>query len=74
MFSDEDEYFAYYDPQSPDSMRKAIDNLERYMTVEGPFEGIISFSQGSALAASFLLAQANISSDGSSSVSSDASL
>jgi hypothetical protein len=35
-----------------------MNNLERYIEVRGPFDGVIAFSQGSALAATLLVRQA----------------
>ncbi|KAF3905337.1 hypothetical protein AA313_de0204024 [Arthrobotrys entomopaga] len=57
MFLDEDQYFAYYDPENPLSMYKAILDLKRYIEVEGPFDGVLGFSHGAALASSYLLGQ-----------------
>ncbi|PGH03619.1 hypothetical protein AJ79_07310 [Helicocarpus griseus UAMH5409] len=49
-----DETFAYYDPTSPASILKAIDDLETYIETEGPFDGVLGFSHGASLAASFI--------------------
>lgn len=36
----------------------ALNNLERYIELEGPFDGVIAFSQGGALASTLLVRQA----------------
>ncbi|KAK6345709.1 hypothetical protein TWF718_007618 [Orbilia javanica] len=56
LFSDDDDYFSYFDPSDTASLKQAISNLRSYIQVEGPFDGIMAFSQGASLAASFLLA------------------
>lgn len=48
-------YFAFYDPESPSSVLSALDNLEEYVAQEGPFDGIMGFSQGAALAAMLII-------------------
>ncbi|CAI4214154.1 unnamed protein product [Parascedosporium putredinis] len=50
-----DEYFNYFDPSSADSLSAALDQLEAYIRSEGPFDGVIGFSQGAALAATYLI-------------------
>ena len=50
------------------SFRKAQDDLSRYITVEGAFDGVIAFSQGTSLASAFILEQQLRSSDGESGV------
>lgn len=55
MFADDDEYLAYYDPYSPESVYRGLLQLEKYIEVEGPFDGVIAFSQGGAMATSLLL-------------------
>ncbi|KAI8316688.1 D-xylose 1-dehydrogenase [Colletotrichum sp. SAR11_59] len=45
------EYFAYYDTDKYASIIQAVDDLEEYVTSEGPFDGVLAFSQGAALAA-----------------------
>ena len=49
-----DQYFAYYDPTEPSSILQAVDDLAAYMSAEGPFDGVMGFSQGAALAAMLL--------------------
>ena len=50
-------YFAFYDPESPSSVLSALDDLEEYVAQEGPFDGIMGFSQGAALAAMLIIRQ-----------------
>ncbi|KAK6353818.1 hypothetical protein TWF730_008242 [Orbilia blumenaviensis] len=55
LFSDDDDYFSYFDPSDPLSMHQAILDLRRYIQVDGPFDGVLAFSQGATLASSLLL-------------------
>ena len=52
-------YFAFYDPDSPSSVLSALDDLEEYVAQEGPFDGIMGFSQGAALAAMLIIRHDN---------------
>ncbi|KAF2464530.1 uncharacterized protein BDR25DRAFT_241960, partial [Lindgomyces ingoldianus] len=47
-------YYAYFE-YTPESALAAVEALERYISVEGPFDGILAFSQGAGLAIMFLL-------------------
>ncbi|EPS42290.1 hypothetical protein H072_3761 [Dactylellina haptotyla CBS 200.50] len=58
MFSDNDQYFGYYDPHNAQSMYKALLDLENYIETEGPFDGLLTFSHGGALSSSLLLGKA----------------
>ncbi|KAK6527428.1 hypothetical protein TWF694_004417 [Orbilia ellipsospora] len=58
FFSDDDEYFAYYDPDNPSEMYQAMKDLTMYIEEEGPFDGILAFSHGACLASSLLIAPA----------------
>lgn len=49
------QHFAYYDIASPSSFIAALDNLEGYIKTEGPFDGVIAYSQGAGLAAMLLI-------------------
>ncbi|PGH23856.1 hypothetical protein AJ80_02104 [Polytolypa hystricis UAMH7299] len=53
--SSDDETFAYFEPSSPSSVFSALQDLEAYVEEEGPFDGILAFSHGATLAASFLI-------------------
>ncbi|KAK6510202.1 hypothetical protein TWF481_004918 [Arthrobotrys musiformis] len=64
LFSDDDQYFAYYDPYNATSFRTAILQLEEYIKVEGPFDGVLAFSHGAALSSTLLLGQLQATSDG----------
>ena len=55
LTSQQDEFFAYYEPYSASSFRKAVDDLRDYISAEGPFDAIIAFSQGASVAAALLL-------------------
>jgi len=53
--SDFDEgYFAYFDPDLPSTAVAALRQLDAYINSNGPFEGVIAFSQGAHLAASHI--------------------
>ncbi|KAI0165366.1 DUF341 domain protein [Hypoxylon sp. FL1284] len=49
-----DEYFSYFDVDDASSLVSSLHLLDRYLTVEGPFDGIMAFSQGVTLAATYL--------------------
>ncbi|KAJ6259244.1 hypothetical protein Dda_6143 [Drechslerella dactyloides] len=59
MFSDDDEYLAYYDPYNAQSMLTALHQLEKYIEEEGPFDGFLGFSHGCALTSTLLLGRAS---------------
>lgn len=44
----------YYDPDSPETILTAIDDLTEYIQENVPFQGVIGFSQGASLAAMVL--------------------
>ncbi|KAK2813767.1 hypothetical protein FQN50_000165 [Emmonsiellopsis sp. PD_5] len=46
--------FTYYNPTSPPSIHRALTDLQSYLETEGPFDGLIGFSIGASLAASFI--------------------
>lgn len=58
LLSDDDTQFAYYNPNDPESILTAIQDLSIYVDQEGPFDGVMGFSQGAALGA-MLLARNN---------------
>ncbi|KAL6717588.1 hypothetical protein ACLMJK_005503 [Lecanora helva] len=58
LASPEDEFFAYYQPHSKSSFRKAVKDLENFIVAEGPFDGVIAFSQASSLIAALLVENA----------------
>ncbi|KAB5578103.1 DUF341 domain-containing protein [Coniochaeta sp. 2T2.1] len=49
-------FFAYYDTEQPSTILQAVDDLAEYVETEGPFDGVLAFSQGAALA-SMLMAR-----------------
>lgn len=51
------EFFSYYDYTKPATVTQAVDDLSAYIKSEGPFNGVMAFSQGSALAAMLLARQ-----------------
>lgn len=53
----DDEFLQYGDQTSPESYRKALEDLETFVEEEGPFDGVMAFSQGAGLAASLLIHQ-----------------
>ena len=53
-FPAEGEYFAYFDPAEPHTYTKALDDLENYLSNEGPFDGVLAYSHGAQLAAGLL--------------------
>lgn len=55
LFSDNEEYFAYFDPSNPSSLRQAIADLESYIQTNGPFDCLLAFSQGASLSGTLLL-------------------
>ena len=57
IFSSEDAFYSYYDEASLASGRQALEDLEAYVEREGPFEGVMAFSQGAKLAATLLIRQ-----------------
>ena len=50
-----DEFLQYADDRSAASCKTALLDLERLVNEEGPFDGVIAFSQGAALAASLIV-------------------
>jgi hypothetical protein len=46
--------FEYFNKSSIESFIRAVDQLESYMFDEGPFDGIIAFSSGAAVAATLI--------------------
>lgn len=56
-FGKQDAYYSYFD-DTLQSIHQAVLDLAQYLSSEGPFDGIIGFSQGGALAATLLAAEA----------------
>jgi hypothetical protein len=55
LIVDEDELFAYCDETSTTSMLDALNDLDTFLEYEGPFDGIIAFSLGAALASTWII-------------------
>ena len=55
MAAADDEYFAYFHPLQPETHQTALQELHVYLVEEGPFDGVIAFSQGCGLAASYMI-------------------
>ena len=56
--SSEDEFLQYIDVSSRESCQKGLQDLDAYVTEEGPFDGVMAFSQGAGLAASLIVHRA----------------
>ncbi|KAI1381692.1 serine hydrolase FSH [Hypoxylon crocopeplum] len=55
-------HYAFFDPDDlPHTLRQAIDQLDNYVSLEGPFDGILGFSAGSVLAAAYMLHKRQLS-------------
>jgi len=55
LASADDQYYAYFNPSSVPSYIRAVEQLHDYVTAEGPFDGVLAFSQGAGLAAMHLV-------------------
>lgn len=55
IFPPQGNYFDYFDRNSAESATKALDDLGRFVELEGPYDGFIGFSIGAALLASYLI-------------------
>jgi hypothetical protein len=51
--SPNDEFFAYADFNDLASCLTALNQLDAYIAAEGPFDGLIAFSQGATIAATY---------------------
>jgi len=50
----DDSYYAYLDPDVPETYFEALEQLDAFVTSEGPFDAIMAFSQGAGLAILYL--------------------
>ncbi|QSZ30720.1 hypothetical protein DSL72_000278 [Monilinia vaccinii-corymbosi] len=48
-------YYAYYDSTDPSAIRESYSFLQQHIDKNGPYDGVMCFSQGCALVAGFLL-------------------
>ncbi|KAL9049435.1 MAG: hypothetical protein Q9162_007221 [Coniocarpon cinnabarinum] len=53
-FGEQECCYTYWDPSNAASIEAAVDYLEEFMNSDGPFDGVLAFSQGAALAATLL--------------------
>lgn len=51
----DDQGFSYFDPESVPASLQAVQDLERFIKKEGPYDGILGFSQGMMLACTLLM-------------------
>ncbi|KAF2177887.1 hypothetical protein K469DRAFT_732186 [Zopfia rhizophila CBS 207.26] len=56
LFPADEDYYAYFN-EEVESFFSALADLDEYIRTEGPFDGIIGFSQGALLAATYLAHQ-----------------
>ncbi|KAK3046349.1 hypothetical protein LTR09_012165 [Extremus antarcticus] len=56
--------FCFMESVRPHDVRNALDYLEHFVVEEGPFDGLIGFSQGASLALTYLLQHATDTSSG----------
>lgn len=52
------ETYTYFDYTSKKSIRKAVDDLETFLQTDGPYDGVIAFSQAASLVSTWMLRQA----------------
>ncbi|KAJ5925180.1 hypothetical protein N7454_007819 [Penicillium verhagenii] len=50
-----DQGFSYFDPDSVPASLKAVKDLEHFIEKEGPYDGVLGFSQGMMLACTLLM-------------------
>jgi pimeloyl-ACP methyl ester carboxylesterase len=49
------DYYAFFDPGDLATLQIAINQLDRYISSEGPFDAVLGFSAGCVVAAMYLL-------------------
>ena len=59
LFPASDDYYDYWD-DSIESKLKALSDLDEYIKEEGPFDGVLAFSQGALLATVFHIREAKL--------------
>ncbi|KAB8300443.1 hypothetical protein EYC80_000615 [Monilinia laxa] len=62
--TDDSPCFQYFDLSSPASYLQAVEQLDSFITTEGPFDGILAFSQGATIAGTLLARQYQNVNDG----------
>lgn len=50
-----DQGFSYFDPESAKASLQAVEDLENFIAREGPYDGVLAFSQGMMLACTLLM-------------------
>ena len=55
FISQSDEFLEYVDVSSQESCQKGLQDLDAYVEEEGPFDGVMAFSQGAGLAAALIV-------------------
>lgn len=48
-------HYSYHDMITPESFIASLDDLEAYIEAEGPFDGVVAYSQGAGLVATLLV-------------------
>ncbi|RDL41697.1 uncharacterized protein BP5553_01676 [Venustampulla echinocandica] len=55
FFAPSDRFFAYFDASLVRTCQQALQDLDNYIKTEGPFDAVLAFSQGAALASTLLV-------------------
>lgn len=55
MPAQDQRFYAYYKPGDLSTIQRAIDQLDQYILMEGPFDAVMGFSAGAVLAAMYLV-------------------
>lgn len=55
MVPADDQGFSYFDPDSVSASLQAVSDLERFIEKEGPYDGVLGFSQGMMLACTLMM-------------------
>ncbi|KAI0181682.1 serine hydrolase FSH [Hypoxylon sp. FL1284] len=55
LSSPDHSFYAYYDLNDLSTLRTALNQLDDYVSTEGPFDAVLGFSAGAVLAAMYLL-------------------
>ncbi|KAI1141435.1 serine hydrolase FSH [Hypoxylon sp. FL0543] len=55
LSSPDHSFYAYYDLNDLSTLRIALDQLDDYVSTEGPFDAVLGFSAGAVLAATYIL-------------------
>ncbi|CAG8232423.1 unnamed protein product [Penicillium salamii] len=50
-----DQGFSYFDPESASASLRAVEDLESFIAREGPYDGVLAFSQGMMLVCTLLM-------------------